>query len=444
MPKRALLILFAASVVLPAVAMANHGQNATSTKVNLLYHKLFTRPVGARPVDGSAGKAQPGEEWDGTAPLPDPSGATGSGDMREFQVAPDFTTAKVTAAITWSAGAAALTYDLDLFIDRQDAATGAWVQVGSGTDGQLAGDGEPAEVAEVSFPIPGKYRTRVANFASTELAYHGVLGFTNGKRGGKPSRGRVTEDRLPDTAVGSQAHAIYFVPLDGIDQTLDTNGTIENSILSTKAWLEAQTGGKHIRLDTYVDRGTALLDVTVVRGLKTAAEYAQSADGAFTTITDELEARGWNADPAQKRYYVYYEGPAEDPNICGTAYASTLGTTMAQWTVVFLGATPGCGARDFGTLATGPGMSEAILLHESTHNEGFVRPESLHQCWAFSFHLCSAGAGAILDTMDPEAIDLMFPFVTYPLKDKVLDRDHDDYYNHPFPTKDLIDSPYWE
>jgi hypothetical protein len=89
-------------------------------------------------------------------------------------------------------------------------------------------------------------------------------------------------------------------------------------------------------------------------------------------------------------------------------------------------------------------MSESILMHESTHNEGFVRPESLHQCSAFAFHICTAQAGAILDTLDPESVDLMFPFVTFPLYQKVLDRDHDDYYNHPFPTKDLIDSPYWE
>jgi hypothetical protein len=439
MPKHSIWIVLAASVVLPAVATANHGQG--STKINLLYNKLFATPVGARPADGGAGKAQPGEEWDGTAPAPDPTGLTGGGDLREFQVSPDFTTVNVTAAITWDAGLA-VTYDLDLFIDRQDPLTGNWVQVGSGTDGQLAGDGEPTEVAEVSFPIPGRYRTRVANFASTELAYHGVLGFTNGRRGGKPSRGRATADR-PDVAVGSQAHAIYFVPSDAPDNTLDTNGTIENSILSTRGWLEAQTGGKHIRLDTYLDRGNPVLDVSFVRGNLTAAEYAATGD-AFTAVTDELEARGWNADPAQKRYYVYYEGPAEDTNICGTAFVSTLGTTMAQWSVVWLGASPGCGARDFGTPETGPQMSESILMHESTHNEGFVRPESLHQCWAFQFHLCSAGAGAILDTLDPEAVDLMFPFVTYPLKDKVLDRGHDDYYNHPFPTKDLADSPFWE
>ena len=131
MPKRALWILFAASTFLPSLAMANHGQNATSTKVNLLYNKLFATPVGARPADGGAGKAQPGEEWDGTAPLPDPVGVTGSGDMREFEVGAGFTTIKVTAAITWSAGATALTYDLDLFIDRQDAATGAWSRSGA-------------------------------------------------------------------------------------------------------------------------------------------------------------------------------------------------------------------------------------------------------------------------------------------------------------------------
>ena len=36
-------------------------------KVSVLYDKRFARPVGARPADGGAGRAQPGEEWDGTA-----------------------------------------------------------------------------------------------------------------------------------------------------------------------------------------------------------------------------------------------------------------------------------------------------------------------------------------------------------------------------------------
>lgn len=405
--------------------MASHN----ATKVNFLYDKRFARPVGDRPADGGRGRSQPGEEWNGTAPLPDPAGVLATADLREFQVSSEFNTGSVTATITWSPGLG-LSYDLDLFIDRYDTATNSWVQVGSGTNGQLAGDGAATETADAIYPPPGRYRTRVVNFASA-------------KKAGKPSTGRVTEDRLPDLAVGAQAHAIYFVPADAIDQTLDTNGTIEDSVLSTKSWLEAQTGGKHIRLDTYSDRGTPRLDISFVRGNLTAAEYAATGD-AFTTMTDELEARGWTADPSQKRYYVYYEGPAESANICGTAYVNTLGTSFAQWTVVWLGAAPGCGARDFGTPETGPQMSEAILLHESTHNEGFVRPESLHQCSGFAFHPCTAHVGAVLDTLDPEAVDLMFPFVTFPLKDKVLDRGHDDYYLRPFPGRDLADSPFWE
>jgi hypothetical protein len=430
------LTLFCAGFAVSEMARASH----STIKVSVLYDKRFAQPVGVRPADGGAGRAQPGEEWDGTAPPPDPLAVTGSGDLREFTVSSSFTTAEVSATISWSPGAAALAYDLDHLLDRQDA-LGRWVQVGSGTNGQLAADGEATETAAVVFPPPGRYRTRVTNFLSTELAYHGTLGFVSGKKGGKPSRGRVTEDR-PDIAVGSQAHAIYFVPSDATDQTLDTNGVLESSVQSMNAFLESQTG-RHIRLDTYSDRGEARLDISFVRGELTAAEYAATGD-AFTAVTDELEARGWNADPSQKRYYVWYEGPAESANICGTAFVNTIGTSYAQWTVVWLGASPGCGARDFGTAAAGAGMSESILLHESTHNEGLVRPESIHHCWAFQFHLCSAAAGAALETLDPESVDVMFPFVTFPLRDKLLDPGNDDYYAHSLPTRDLYDSPYWE
>jgi hypothetical protein len=431
----------AAFVVCALSPFSTVAHDSALSQIKLRFDPRFASPLPARPADGGGGQAQPGEEWDGTAPLPDPTGLMGSGDMREFQVLSGLNTTKVTATISWNAGTG-LAYDLDLFIDRQDA-LGNWIQVGSGTDGQLAGDGLPTETAEVTAPTPGRYRTRVVNFASTELAYHGTLGFTSTKSGGKPSRGRTTADR-PDLAVGSQAHAIYFVPSDGVDQTLDTNGVIENSVASMNLWLDGQTPGRHLRLDTYSDRGTPRLDVSFVRGNRTTADYAADANGVFTAVTDELEARGWTADASQKRYYVYYEGPAEDPNICGTAYLNTLGTGFAQWSVVFLGASPGCGARDFGTPSTGAGMSEAILLQESTHNEGIARPESLHHCWAFQFHICTAVAGAVLDSLDPESVDVMFPFVTVPLRNKVLDRDHDDYYEHPFPSRDLSDSPFFE
>jgi hypothetical protein len=68
----------------------------------------------------------------------------------------------------------------------------------------------------------------------------------------------------------------------------------------------------------------------------------------------------------------------------------------------------------------------------------------LHHCWAFQFHICTAAAGAVLDTLDPESADVMFPFVTVPLRNKVLDGDHDDYYEHPFPSRDFSDNPFFE
>jgi hypothetical protein len=236
---------------------------------------------------------------------------------------------------------------------------------------------------------------------------------------------------------------MYFVPSDGVDETLDTNGVIANAAASMNLWFDGQTGGRHLRLDTYLDGKTPRLDVSFVRGNRTTAEYAGDADGAFTAITDELEERGWTASPAVKRYLVYYAGPAEDENVCGTAFVPLAGG-FAQWSVVFLDANPGCGARDFGTPATGGGMSEAIAVQELEHNEGMAPLTAPHQCWAFNFHICTAAAGAALETLDPESADVMFPFVTFPLRDKLIDRDRDDYFEHPFPYRDLSDSPFWE
>jgi len=170
---------------------------------------------------------------------------------------------------------------------------------------------------------------------------------------------------------------------------------------------------------------------------------ASSKSGGAGKKPSGGRATGWTASGAVKRYLVYYEGPAESANICGTAYLNITGG-FAQWSVVWLGSAPGCRARDFGTPETGGGMSEAIALHENFHNEGMVPLEALHQCWALQFHLCTAAAGAAVDAVDPENIDLLFPFVTFPLRDKVVDRGRDDYYDHPFLHRDMADSPFWD
>ena len=82
------------------------------------------------------------------------------------------------------------------------------------------------------------------------------------------------------------------------------------------------------------------------------------------------------------------------------------------------------------------------------HNEGQTVPEAIHHCAANQFHICTAQVGSQLTLidrgLDPESVDALFPYVTFALRDKKLDKDNDDYYNHPFLHRDLAFSPFWE
>lgn len=395
-------------------------------------------------------RAQDGHAWEGLALVVDPLETTRMYDIHEFDVLPNFDNDAMQVKVTWDAGAA-IAYDLDLYVERQ--IDGQWNPVGQSTNGQATGDGTPEESFTLASPAPGRYRTRVHNWASTQVMYHGSVSFTSDgvirkERKIRAAGGRATEDR-PDVALGSQIHTIYFVPSGGTDNQLDTNGTLDDALAAMNGWFASETDGFQMRLDTYAEGKSLRPDITFVRGLQTAAEYAAHADGAFTAITDELEARGWTAAPSVKRYLVYYEGPAESAGVCGTAYLTT-GAGYAQWSVVFLGAAAGCGARDFGTPATGAGVSESIAVQEMLHNEGQTRPEAPHHCIGLlnQFHICTALVGSQLERvqrgLDPESVDALFPYVTFRLADKRLDKDRDDYYNHPFLHRNLAASPFWE
>jgi hypothetical protein len=416
----------------------------------LLAVKTYYKPAasGGGIATKSGRGAQPSQTWQGSATVPDPGGLNLLQSTYEFDVLSNYNNGSMSVAIRWDAGTA-VAYDLDLFVERRDA-LGNWQYAASSTGGQLLGDGDAVEVASLRAPAPGHYRARVNNYASATLEYTGEVAFAPATKGRLPkgSRERVTTDR-PDTTSLAKLHLMYVIPADGVDEQLDLNGVIEDSVASMNAWNAANADGHRWRIDTFNYKNTPLPDITFVRGFKTAAEYAASADGAFTALTDELESRGWIDDPGQKRYLVYYAGPAEDSGICGTAYYSlnTLSQVYAQWSVIFLDAAAGCGSRDFGTPAAGPGMSEAVALQEMIHNEGIVHSFSPHQCWAFRGHICTALAGAatsVVDDLDPESVDVMFPFVTFPLRDKVVDPGHDDYYRHPLPYYDLEATPFFQ
>jgi hypothetical protein len=442
MPVLATTALIAAALTPGLGVTLAQADDPDVTTVSALY-KPGMVPADARGGRGG-NQAQPSEQWSGSAPVLDPLGLGVVEEVHEFEVFSEFDNDRMSVAIAWDSGLE-LAYDMDLYVDRLDGET--WVRVGSSTNGQALGDGSAVEVAQVNAPIlsPGLFRARVVNWASTEINYTGEIVFESerGKPGGKPSKGRATSDRFDLNGL-SKIHVIYMIPADGVDEELDLDGTLDESMVSMNDWFLRETPGRQMRLDKFGKGNQVSLDVTFVRGEQSQAEYAAHADGVFAAITEELEARGWNDDPGLKRYLVYYGGPAENMNVCGTAWFNTLGTDFAQWSVVFLDAASGCGSREFGTAEVPAGRSEAIAVQEMLHNEALARPQSPHHCWAAQGHLCTAAAGALVDELDPETFDALFPFVTFPLDGKLLDIDHDDYYEHPAPWNDFTESPFFE
>lgn len=221
-----------------------------------------------------------------------------------------------------------------------------------------------------------------------------------------------------------QTHLLYFVPRDQPDRALDINGIIPRSIDAVRAWFSARMG-RTPRIDRI---SATLYDVTFVAGLRDAAEYRLLND-----VVNEIDDRF--AAP-NKRYFIYAE--IDRGTVCGEGYyplAPDLDT--GRYAAIYLHSDPTCGGA-----VVGNGTAEATVGHEWLHNEGVVPLGAPHHC-LLVMHVCT-GPLAVVPDLDPESPDVMFPFVTGPLQDKLLDRGRDDYLDHPWPYRNLRDSPWLE
>jgi hypothetical protein len=257
---------------------------------------------------------------------------------------------------------------------------------------------------------------------------------------------RAELDR-PDLHEGKLVHVIYMIPSGKTDEQLDTNGTLACSALAQNEWMRAQSELEW-RWDTAIVDTASLadpnsrvetLDVTFIRSTQPAAALDSAGE-----VQTELILRGFDLD--DKRYLTYVAS-GNDSGICGDAfYPFTHHFEQAdgQFAQVYLDSAEGCGARDFGTPATGGGLSEAIAQQELMHNDGMTPLGAPHTCTnaVLPFaHVCT-GPLFVLPEVDPEGRDVMFPYVWYPLRDKFLDRGNDDYFDHGLPLAALETSPY--
>lgn len=160
----------------------------------------------------------------------------------------------------------------------------------------------------------------------------------------------------PDDLTGPQIHAVYALPSDAEDVSLDRYGDIERSLASIQHWL-AEEIGYRLNLDTVGGKP----DVTFVRLPFTAQEGEGQGDSLPLNLAAAIRERvGTSPD---KAYAVYYAGRFGDA--CGGA------AVEGRVAAVFVDP-DGCSPAAVGADAELASTYEAVMVHELLHVFGAV------------------------------------------------------------------------
>lgn len=217
--------------------------------------------------------------------------------------------------------------------------------------------------------------------------------------------GETATNRLPDAVTGRLIHVVYAYPADGADGFAAAASPIASVVAKVDAWWQGQDAARTPRFDLYSFPGCSGfggLDISVVKLSLTSAQL-QPSDGRFALIERAIPS----FEPGVKPL-VFYDGPIDQPDLCGTA-----------------GGDPESGSGSFGVLytrstcMTSVDSEAAVFAHELTHELGSPTPFSPHACPGDTGHVCDSNH------------DLMYPYLSFDsIDDLVLDVGRDDYYRH--------------
>ena len=223
--------------------------------------------------------------------------------------------------------------------------------------------------------------------------------------------GETIADR-PDATTGQQIHAVVVVPADGADNFPGDANKLQDDVDSVSAWWTGQDPTRALRFDQALFPTGTCLDISFLRLTDTTADL-RGANVAFFRVERALESAGFASE--FKKYYVYYDGPPAQPDICGTGQGQfSVGPGFA---VVWL---QGC-----------PGINDdAVGAHELIHTLGALPRGAPHACPDDPGHPCDSPQDVLYPTADPAR----------PLQQQILDVGHDDYYAHSGGWNDLQDS----
>jgi len=229
----------------------------------------------------------------------------------------------------------------------------------------------------------------------------------------------------PDDVFGHQVHVMYVVPSDGTDREFDVNGKIHQSVERWNTWLEQETNGRRIRIDTINNEP----DVTFVR-LDRTSEHMNAYEGALRAKLEvELVAKGFDA--AEKLYLVYYDGGDSRTPACGMGgWPPVIPGTVAAMFMTALPNNFNCSNVFFAESIDDPGQKDHIGIHEVLHSLGFAAlcaPNRANGAHVGDYFLDQLYVG----------IGKAFP--------PVLDANRDDYFEHDNPgCLDLANSAFLE
>jgi hypothetical protein len=215
---------------------------------------------------------------------------------------------------------------------------------------------------------------------------------------------------------------IYAFPAGGADRFGVLASPIVTDLAVIDAWWRREDPTRALRFDLAGFSGCAStlgrLDFARVP-LQRGAEFYAPFQGRFGRIANDLFSPPFAFANQFKKYVVFYDGPVEEPNVCGTA--SGRPTEGPSFAVVYLGA---CG-NDAGAGA----LNADVAVHELLHALGAVPSGAPHACAQSSGHVCDSGTDIMFPSTSGQALDAM-----------LLDVGRDDYYGHGGSWFDVQDS----
>ena len=229
-------------------------------------------------------------------------------------------------------------------------------------------------------------------------------------------------DRKPDAVSARQIGVIYAFPAGGADRFAALASPILTDLAVVDAWWRREDPTRAPRFDLAAFPGCATaigrLDFARVP-LQRGPEFYAPLTGRFGRLIGELSGPPFAFRNLFKKYLVFYDGPVEDTDVCGTGGGSP--TQGGSFAIVYLGA---CG-NDAGAGA----LNADVAVHELLHTLGAVPTAAPNTCSTSQGHVCD------------DRVDIMFPSTSGdPLELARLDVGRNDYYGHGGGWFDVQDS----